>query len=49
MASIRQTARGYRAEVYVRGVRDSGSFRTRREAAAWAAAREVELLSLIHI
>lgn len=43
MASIRQTARGYRAEVYVLGTRDSASFRTRREAAAWASAREVEL------
>ena len=43
MASIRATARGYRAEVYVRGVRDSASFRTQREAKAWAAAREVEL------
>lgn len=43
MASILETARGYRAEVYVLGRRDSASFRTRREAVAWAAAREVDL------
>lgn len=43
MASIRATARGWRAEVFVRGVRDSASFRTRREAQAWGAAREAEL------
>lgn len=43
MASITQTAKGYRAQVYVKGVRDSQSFRTRREAAAWAAARETEM------
>lgn len=43
MASITQTARGYRAQVYVKGVRDSQSFRTRREAAAWAAVRETEI------
>jgi len=43
MASITQTAKGYRAQVFVRGVRDSQCFRTRREATAWAAARETEL------
>lgn len=43
MASITQTAKGYRAHVYVRGVRDSQTFRTRREAVNWAAARETEL------
>lgn len=43
MASITQTARGYRAQVYVCGARDSATFRTKREAQAWAAARETEL------
>lgn len=43
MASITKTASGYRAQVYVRGVRDSQSFRTKREADAWASARETEL------
>lgn len=43
MASITQTAKGYRAQVYVKKVRDSECFRTRREAAAWAAARETEI------
>lgn len=43
MASIQQTAKGYRAQVFVRGVRDSATFRTRREANAWAAQRDAEL------
>lgn len=43
MASITQSGKGWRAQVFVRGVRDSGSFRTRREAAAWAHTREAEL------
>lgn len=43
MASITPTAKGYRAQVYVKGVRDSATFRTKREAAAWAAARETEI------
>ena len=43
MASIQQTAKGYRAQVFVRGVRDSGTFRTKREAEAWAARRDAEL------
>jgi integrase len=43
MASIYQTTRGWRAQVCVRGVRDSAVMRTRREAAAWAAQRETEL------
>lgn len=43
MASITQTASGYRAQVYVKGVRDSAVKRTKREAAAWAAARETEI------
>lgn len=43
MASIQKTANGYRAQVFVRGQRDSATFRTKREAEAWAAARSVEL------
>jgi integrase len=44
MASVQKTARGYRVQVYTKGVRDSATFRTKREADAWAARREVELL-----
>lgn len=43
MASITKTANGYRAQVYVKGQRDSVVKRTKREAEAWAAARETEL------
>lgn len=43
MASIVKSSKGYRAHVFVQGVRDTASFRTKREAEAWAGAREVEL------
>jgi len=43
MASIKPYQNGYRAQVYVSGVRDSQTFRTLREANAWAGARETEL------
>jgi integrase len=43
MASIGKTKTGYRAQVYVLGVRESRVFRTRREAVSWAAARETEI------
>jgi integrase len=43
MASIQKTASGYRAQVAVKGERDSQTFRTRREAEAWASARETDL------
>lgn len=43
MASIRKYPKGYRAQVYIKGQRDSGTFRTRREAEAWAFQREEEL------
>lgn len=43
MASIRPTAKGFRAQVYVNGERDSQSFRTRKEAAQWALEREAEM------
>lgn len=45
MASIAPHKDGYRAQVYVAGQRDSKTFRTKREASAWASAREVELRS----
>lgn len=44
MASIRPTGTGaYRVQVYVRGVRDSTTKPTRKEAAQWALERESEL------
>lgn len=43
MASIKPHKDGYRAQVYVNGERDSKTFRTKREASAWASSREVEL------
>lgn len=43
MASIGKYPGGYRAQVYVHGRRASATFRTMREAQAWAAAREAEL------
>lgn len=46
MASITQHKDGWRAQVYVHGVRDSKVLRTQREAKAWASAREHELRAL---
>lgn len=43
MASYVRHGSGWRAHVYVRGERDSQTFRTRREAEAWAVRREREL------
>src|SRR3546814_12101489 len=43
MASIKPNGSGYRVQVYVKGVRDSGTFPTRKEAAQWALEREAEL------
>lgn len=43
MASIAPHKSGYRAQVFTLGVRDSQVFRTKREAAAWASARETEI------
>lgn len=43
MASIKAYKNGYRAQVYVAGERRSETFRTKREAEAWAAATETEL------
>jgi integrase len=43
MASIKPNGKGYRVQLYVGGVRDSGTFPTRKEAAQWALEREAEL------
>jgi integrase len=43
MASITKCSTGYRAQVYVRGVRDSETFRKKSDAVDWAARRETEL------
>lgn len=43
MASIYRHGSGWRAQVSVRGERDSDTFRTRAEAARWALEREAEL------
>src|SRR3546814_17814067 len=43
MASIKPNGSGYRVQVYVKGVRDSGTFPTRKEAAQWALERGAEL------
>ncbi|ANA34483.1 hypothetical protein LMG18090_04063 [Ralstonia mannitolilytica] len=43
MASFSQNGSGWRAQVYVSGERDSKTFRTKREAQAWASTREQEL------
>lgn len=43
MATIRPVKNGFRVEVYVEGARASKVLRTKREASAWGAAKEVEL------
>lgn len=43
MASIKPVKNGFRVQVYVKGVRDSATKRTKREAVLWGAAREHEL------
>lgn len=43
MASISPYKDGYRAQVAILGIRDSKVFRTKREAIAWASAREAEI------
>ncbi|WP_241754450.1 hypothetical protein [Cupriavidus basilensis] len=46
MASFRRIGSGWRAELYVKGQRDSGYFDTKAEAQAWAAKRETEMRSI---
>ena len=43
MASIVPYRDRWRAHIYVGGQRESGTFRTERDARAWAARRECEL------
>lgn len=43
MASIYKHGRGWRAQVSIRGARESATFRTKQEASAWALEREAEL------
>lgn len=43
MASISPYKDGYRAQIFLLGERDSKTFRTKREATAWAGARETEI------
>lgn len=43
MASIAPHKTGFRAQVFTLGIRDSQVFRTKREATAWASARETEI------
>lgn len=46
MASIQKTATGWRAQISVKGKRDSAMFDTKREAQEWAAKRETEIRSI---
>lgn len=43
MASIQRSGSKWRVQVYVKGRRESETFRTRQEASAWALQREAEL------
>lgn len=43
MPSITPYSGGYRCQVYVKGVRDSQTFKTKRDAQQWGAQREMEL------
>ena len=45
MATFRKRLKGWRAEVYVKGIRDSGTFDTKSQAMAWAVDRERQLKS----
>lgn len=47
MASIYPVKGGFRAQVCVKTLRDSGTFVTKREASAWAKMREQELADLL--
>jgi integrase len=43
MASVYRHGKGWRVQVYVNGVRESGTFDTKARAAAWALEREAQL------
>src|SRR5690554_1705293 len=46
MASFRKYAHGWRAEIFKKGIRESATFPTKREAHDWASKREAEIASL---
>ncbi len=46
MPSIQKTAKGWRVQVFVKGSRDSATFRTKPEASAWGLQREAQLREL---
>ena len=46
MASISPYKSGFRAQIFLLGIRESQTFRTKREALAWASARETEIRRL---
>lgn len=48
MASIKPYKDGWRAQLYVAGVRDSATFRLKRAAEAWAVQRKAEILASIN-
>ena len=43
MASIQKTAKGYRVQISILGIRESATFINKREAESWAARRETEI------
>jgi hypothetical protein len=43
MPTFERRAGPWRVQIYVKGVRDGGTFPTKAEAAAWAAKRETEI------
>lgn len=47
MASITKTTKGYRAQIKIMGIRDSGTFQTKRDAQDWANRRELEIRNSI--
>src|SRR5690606_6563177 len=46
MASFRKYAHGWRAEIFKKGIRESATFATKREAQEWAGKREAEIASM---
>ena len=46
MASVQRYGKGWRVQLCVKGQRDSGTFRTKPEAEAWAVRRRDEMLAL---
>lgn len=46
MASFRKSGNGWRAEIVKKGIRESATFPTKREAQEWAAKREAEIAAM---